>query len=287
MLPIAGYLASPSRYSLFSTLVGEGGLDVELDVAYGREPRQRLDIYRARAATEAGPVALLIYGGAWRRGCRSCYGFVGAALAAQGIPTAVADYRLFPDVRWPAFQEDAASAFRFVRRQLADGGRRPAVVVGHSAGAHIAALLASDRRWLGDELPDALVGISGPYDFEPTHWPTTRDIFATAYTINEPRPVAHVGPHVPPALLLHGAADGVVEPASTLVLARAWRAAGRPVETVVLAGVDHRGTIRAFARPFRRRVPVLERTIRFLSGIAALRFDANPVRAADAAERQH
>lgn len=271
MLPIAGYLASPSRYSLFSTLVGDGGLEVELGVAYGREPRQKLDIYRARgrSATATGPVALFLYGGTWRRGCRSCYGFVGAALAARGIPTAVADYRLFPDVQWPAFQEDAAAAFRFVRRELADGERRPAAVIGHSAGAHIAALLATDRRWLGDGLPDALVGISGPYDFEPTHWPTTRDIFATAGYINEPRPVAHVGPHVPPALLLHGAADGVVEPANTAALVRAWQSAGRPVETEAFAGLDHRGTISAFARPFRRRAPVLERTVRFLSGLPA------------------
>lgn len=278
MLPIAGFMAAPTRYSLFSTLVGEGGLDIALAVPYGPAARQRLDVYRPRArgaVAAALPVALFIYGGAWRRGSRSCYGFVGAALASHGIATAVADYRLFPEVRWPAFQEDAARAFAWARRELGADGRRPVAVIGHSAGAHIAALLATDRRWLGDRPPDAFVGIAGPYDFEPTHWPTTRDIFATAAAINEPRPVAHVGPHVPPALIVHGLADRVVEPANSEALARAWREAGRPVDTLLVDGADHRATIQAFARPFRRRTPILAPIMRFLAGIAMMqRLDA-------------
>jgi acetyl esterase/lipase len=291
MLPIAGFLAAPSRYSLFSTLVGEGGLAVHLGIAYGPEARHRLDVYAPReasgravggagrsVASEANPVALFLYGGAWRRGCRSCYGFVGAALAAHGIATAVADYRLVPAVRWPAFQEDAALAFAWTRRVLGENGRRPVAVVGHSAGAHIAALLAADRRWLGRDLPDALVGISGPYDFEPTHWPTTRDIFSTAGAINEPRPVAHVAPHVPPALLIHGSADRVVEPENTHALERAWQAAGRPVERLILDGADHRATVAAFARPYRRRVPLLPVVVAFLHGLADVK---SPVRAAE------
>lgn len=277
MLPMAGFIDRPSRYSLFSTLVGEGGLSVRLGIEFGPLPRHRLDIYAPRRPPTGSndmPVALFLYGGTWRRGCRSCYGFVGAALAARGIATAVADYRLFPEVRWPAFQEDAALAFRQVRRELGDAGRRPVAVIGHSAGAHIAALLATDPRWLGADLPDALVAISGPYDFEPTHWPTTREVFATARSINEPRPTAHVGPHVPPALLIHGADDTVVEARNVAALAQAWRRHGRPVETRILPGVDHRGTITAFARPFRRRAPVLDLTVAFLAGLRPMHVTA-------------
>ena len=268
MLPISGFLASPSRYSLFSTIVGEGGLSVSLKQAYGAEPRQRLDVYAPAPGRRATPAAaLFLYGGSWRRGSRSCYGFVGAALAAQGIATAVADYRLFPDVRWPAFQEDAAAAFTWVHRHIAFGGARPVVVIGHSAGAHMAALLASDRRWLGAIRPDGLVGISGPYNFEPTHWPTTRHIFATAATINEPRPIAHVGPGLPPALFMHGGADGAVDPANSLAMARAWQTAGGTAEVEIFRGLDHRQPITAFARPLRRTAPVLARTCAFVEAV--------------------
>jgi acetyl esterase/lipase len=269
MLPISGFLAEPSRYSLVSTLLGEGRLDIRLAQAYGPDARHRLDLYRPNPMhPETVAAALFVHGGSWRHGSRACYGFVGAALAAHGIPTAVADYRLFPEVRWPAFQEDVALAFRWLRRDLRRNGPRPVILIGHSAGAHIAALLATDPQWLGNARPAGLVGLSGPYTFEPTHWRTTRDIFATARTINEPRPIAHVGPHVPPALLIHGGDDAVVEPASTIELARAWSGAGRPVSAEILPRHDHRRVVKAFARPYRYRSPLLAKVVAFVREIA-------------------
>lgn len=268
MLPISGFLADPSRYALVSTLLGEGRLDVRLGQAYGAHRRNRLDLYRPRdPQDETAAAALFVHGGSWRDGSRACYGFVGAALASHGIPAAIADYRLFPEVRWPAFQEDIAQAFHWLRDHLGDGRARPVVLIGHSAGAHIAALLAADQRWLGDARPAGFVGLSGPYTFEPTHWRTTRDIFATARTINEPRPIAHVGPHVPPALLLHGEADPVVDPASTIEMARAWAAAGAPVSCEILRDHDHRRLVKAFARPYRYRSPMLGRIVEFIRSL--------------------
>ena len=269
MLPLRSFTSNPSRFSAFSTLVGEGGLDVHFDLAYGAGPRHRLDVYRSGQDTGSGPVALFLYGGSWRGGSRSCYGFVGAALAARGIPTAVADYRLYPEVRWPDFQGDAALAFRWVRRELGGEGRRPAVVIGHSAGAHMAALLALDRRWLGDARPAALVGISGPYAFQPTTWPTTAEIFATATDADEPRPIAYAGIHAPPTLLLHGAQDDTVKPHNATDLAAALRAAGVAVTLEMLEGADHKALVTGFARPFRSRTPVLERAIAFLRDLDA------------------
>jgi len=268
MLPISRFLADPSRYSLVSTLLGEGRLDVRLGHAYGFHPRHRLDLYRPRDPHDgSAAAALFVHGGSWRHGSRACYGFVGAALASHGIPTAIADYRLFPEVRWPAFQEDIAHAFHWLRKHLGGQHPRPIVLIGHSAGAHIAALLAADLRWLGDARPAGFVGLSGPYTFEPTHWRTTRDIFATASTINEPRPVAHVGPHVPPALLLHGEADPVVDPASTIEMAKAWAGAGAPVTCEILSNHDHRRLVKAFARPYRYRSPMLGRVVEFIKGL--------------------
>jgi acetyl esterase/lipase len=89
-------------------------------LAYGRQPRQKLDVYKPRHAAKA-PVLVFFYGGSWQGGSRELYPFVGASLAAQGIVTVVPDYSIFPPARFPMFVEDAARAVR-----LARGGNRPA-----------------------------------------------------------------------------------------------------------------------------------------------------------------
>ena len=264
MLPLQSYTSNPSRYSAFSMLVGESGLSIDFDVAYDVNPRQRLDIYRRTDDPSRGPVALFLYGGSWRHGCRSCYGFVGAALASQGIPTAVADYRLFPEVTWPAFQEDAALAFRWVAKHLALNGRRPVILIGHSAGAHLAAHLALDRRWIGGLPVGGLVGLAGPYTFDPKAWASTSDIFAPAGISEILRPIALVNRQAPPTLLLHGARDDVVDPTVTKLFAGALQAAGTAVTAEILPGVGHRDLIVDFSWPFRRRAPVLARTVDFI-----------------------
>lgn len=270
MLPLESFTSNPSRYSALSMLVGDGGVDVSYGISYGAHPRQKLDVYRPRRLDERErPVALFLYGGSWKGGSRSCYGFVGAALAARGIATAVADYRLYPEVRWPVFQEDAAEAFRWTRTTLGANGQRSVIVVGHSAGAHMAAMLACDRRWLGSDRPAALVGLAGPYAFDPTTWPTTRDIFRTVAHRDEARPVAFAGSTAPPALLIHGAADDTVKPHNTEELATAFYAAGARAETVLLDGIGHKGLIFGFARPLRRRVPVLDTIVAFVRTISS------------------
>jgi len=266
MLPLATFLKRPSRYSALSLLVGEGGISVSLDRSYGEHPRHRVDVYRPNKDI-GGPVALFLYGGSWQGGCRSCYGFVGAALARRGITTAIADYRLYPEVRWPQFQEDAATAWSWVRRELVGTSARPAVVIGHSAGAHMASLLALDRRWHGEAGPDALVGLSGPYTFSPTAWPSTRDIFVTARSADEPRPVTYVKPGAPRTLLLHGAEDGTVKPENSIGLAAALRAHGNAVTHHLLDGIGHAGVITAIARPLRWRAPVLDLVAGFINAL--------------------
>lgn len=285
MLPLDTFLSAPSRFSLMSMLVGEGGLDVTLGLAYGAHPRQRMDLYVDPRRPGSGPVALFLYGGGWRTGCRGCYGYVGAALAARGIPTAIADYRLFPEVRWPAFQEDAAAAFHRAHAILGAGGNRPVAVIGHSAGAHMAALLALDRRWLDGVRPAAFVGLSGPYGFYPTQWPTTREIFAPAPDADAPRPLAHATSIAPPALLLHGSEDEVVLPHNSAELAGALQAAGSDARLMTLDGAGHKGTILGFARPLRTKFPVLDPIVRFLHGLQTARSATAATPAASASRR--
>ena len=131
---------------LFNLIGSEPGVRVRQGIAYGPLPRQMLDVYLPPAACEKPAVALYFYGGGWRSGERGIYRFLGTALAARGITTVVADYRLFPQATFPDFMVDAARAYRWVTDHLNDGasGPRPVVLIGHSAGAHIGALLALD-----------------------------------------------------------------------------------------------------------------------------------------------
>src|SRR5450432_2973104 len=80
------------------------------DLTYGPLPRQKLDIYTPTAAPPAAgwPVVVFFYGGSWNSGERAEYKFVGEALASRGVLTLVADYRLYPEVRYPGFLEDSA-----------------------------------------------------------------------------------------------------------------------------------------------------------------------------------
>src|SRR5438552_8211470 len=107
-------------------------------IAYGEEARQKLDVYRPRSAAPRGGFPLVVFfpGGTWRSGERADYRFVGEALAANGIVAAVADYRLAPAVRYPAFLEDCARAVAWMRREATRFGGDPGrlFVMGHSAG---------------------------------------------------------------------------------------------------------------------------------------------------------
>ena len=156
-------------------------------LAYGEGPRQKLDVYKPRHAAKA-PVVAFFYGGSWQGGSRGLYPLVGASLAAQGVVTVVPDYSIFPLARFPTFVEDAARAVRFARTSAARWGGDPSrlVLMGHSAGAYIAAMLSFDPQWLEQVGLNSqtdlagFIGLAGPYDFLPIESRTLRTIFGGA-----------------------------------------------------------------------------------------------------------
>lgn len=258
-----------SLTSVLSNLVSEGGLNIERGVGYGRHPRQSLDIYRAGGESKTSPIVLFYYGGGWTSGDRSTYAFVGSALAANGATTIVADYRLFPEVRYPVFNEDAALAYAWVHAKIAGNGKRPIILMGHSAGAHIASLVTFDtryRRTVASDYPApaGLIGLSGPYGFDPTTWNSTKAIFATASSADEARPVVLARNGGPPTLLIHGADDTVVEPIAAEMMQQALRKAHTPVIKRIYPGIGHAGLIMTFAQPLRWRAPLLEDVLNFV-----------------------
>jgi acetyl esterase/lipase len=250
----------PARRGPFERLAG---------IAYGRDARQTLDLYRPAGVRDA-PVVVFWYGGAWVKGRKEDYRFVGAALAAAGCVALLPDYRLYPAARFPAFIEDGARATAWAIRHAREHGGDPGRVflAGHSAGAHLAAMLAVQPRWLGQAGADpaavrGLIGLSGPYALQP-NTPTLNAIFAPPFTAADWRPAEAVKPGAPRSLLLHGAADDIVWPSQSESFAAALRAAGVPVELEIYPRRGHADTVAALSAPARARAPVLAAIQRFV-----------------------
>jgi acetyl esterase/lipase len=250
------------------------------DIAYGAEPRQKLDVYVPDAAPgepsgTGRPVVIFWYGGSWDSGDRSSYRFVGAALAEQGFVTVLPDYRIYPGVKFPVFLEDAASAVAWVQKHATELGGNPhhIVLMGHSAGAHMAAFLALNREFLAKHgaRPDdiaGLVGLSGPYILAP-NTRVLHTIFGKPYTEADWQPARFVSSGAPPTFLAHGLSDTLVSVKQTEVLRDKLRANHVRVETELYPGVNHADTVAALSVPARGRAPVLEQATKFIRSVTS------------------
>ena len=174
-----------SPASLVNALTSGAGSRVTADLAYAPGPRHGLDVYVP--VKSYGPVTVVVffYGGGWTSGDKATYRFLGRTLAADGVLVVIPDYRVYPAVGFPAFLQDAALAVSWAERNAArfGGDPRRLFLMGHSAGAYIAAMLALDPIWLRgvgiDQRRDlaGVIGIAGPYDFLPLDSDTLKAIF--------------------------------------------------------------------------------------------------------------
>ena len=253
---------------------------------YGDQPRQKLDVYLPpqlvadkAVAADGAPLVLFFYGGSWSSGNRADYRFVGEALASRGIVTLVADYRLSPDVRYPVFLQDSALAMRWAVDNAQKYGANPSriFVMGHSAGAYNAAMLALDKRWLGAVglSPARLagwIGLAGPYDFMPIGDRLMQVAFEWPNTTPDSQPLFHASSASPPALLLAPEHDSVVNSQrSTVGMAQRLKSSSVRVESELYDTVSHVTIVAALAAVFRSRAPVLERVTAFVQANQAKR----------------
>jgi acetyl esterase/lipase len=235
------------------------------DIPYGKDPVQKLDVYLP-SAQPYDTVIVYLYGGRWRHGDKKTYGgFMGRTLARMGYTVVMPNYRLYPAVTFPAFIEDAAAAVQWVEREHHP---RRIILMGHSAGAHIAAVLALDDRYfkaLGAPHPRiaGFIGLAGVYN--PRAW-GGNVAFGTAKP-ERWNPLDLVTPAAPPMLLIHGRLDRTVAPSQTTQLASAVAAAGGRAEVHMYPIMDHFSILLPFFRPFRYYTP-LRRYIRdFIAGL--------------------
>ena len=244
-------------------------------MSYGAGARRKLDLYGPREKNQSPlPVVVFFYGGAWNSGSRSHYGFAARALAAMGYLVVVPDYRLVPEIEYPAFLKDCAAAVAWVSDHIAEYGGDPGriVLAGHSAGAYNAACLALDPRWLGPALRTSIVGmigLSGPYDFYPFDGPISQRVFGQANNPRQTQPINHVGSDAAPMLLITGGRDRLVLPRNSVNLSAALERAGVPERLRLYPRLGHAGTLFCLSLPLRWRAPVLQDCRAFLADVTS------------------
>ena len=273
---LAGSLVACSPVTALNALAPSSTHTRTAGVAYGPGPRQQLDVYQpARAAPRGGwPVVVFFYGGSWNSGQRGDFAFVGEALASRGILTLVADYRLYPEVRYPDFLRDNAAALAWGLSHAEGLGGNPqrVFVMGHSAGAYNAAMLALDARWLQPtgHTPRELagfIGLAGPYDFLPM---TNRDAQPVFFHPDYPpgtQPLEHASKAAPRSFLGAAKDDTLVNPQrNTQGLATRLHGLKVPVTVKFYDRVGHATLIAAFGTPLRWLAPVLDDVSAFVNG---------------------
>lgn len=241
------------------------------DLAYGDNPRQRMDLHApAEAGDRPWPMLVFFYGGGWDSGERRLYGWAAQALAARGFVVATPDYRLVPQAHFPAFIEDAAAATAKAGQIAGLYGADPARlgVIGHSAGAHLAMMIALDRRYMTAAGAPALIraaaGLAGPYDFLPFDVPASVNAFGRVPDPTLTQPVTFARADAPPLWLGHGVEDVVVHAEDTAILCDRMKAVGGRCEAKLYPGLNHADLIATFSPLFRSKAPVLDDVTTFL-----------------------
>ena len=269
---------SPLNLVNVTSLGGAG--ERRTGISFGPLPRHQLDVYRPSGPVppQGWPTVLFIYGGTWNRGERADYRFVGEALASEGLFTVIPDYRLYPEVRWPDFLYDGALALRWVidrghKEDSPDGlpiDSAKIYVMGHSAGAYNAAMLALDPRWLAPHglAPTKLagwIGLAGPYDFLPVTEPDAKPVFFHPNYPAGTQPIELATAGAPRTFLGAARNDPLVNTTrSTVGLGTKLQALGVPTIVQVYDRVDHFTLIGSLARPLRWMAPVLKDVSRFV-----------------------
>ena len=243
-------LGGCSVFDVANMAAPDDGYTEYRDIAYGDLPRQRMDLYLPDASHRNNATLVYFFGGGWRNGSRTQYRFIGRRLAAQGYTVVLPDYRLYPDVTFPDFVADGARAVAALQGPVSReyGISGPVFLMGHSAGAHIAMLLALDERYLADAGFSAdglagVIGVSGPYDFRPFSSAFMFDVFPGEAAAFASQPVNYVDADDPPVLLLHGDDDKKVWTRNSKRLHARLLDEGVDSTLVLYPGIGHAGIL--------------------------------------------
>ncbi|MDP1568740.1 MAG: alpha/beta hydrolase [Vicinamibacterales bacterium] len=223
---------------------------VMLDIPYVQgslSPNQTLDLYLPDTPTRF-PVVVVVFGGGLRQGDKKEEAAIGRRLAADGLGAVVINYRLSPGVEHPAHVQDLAAAIAWTKRTIGEHGGDPdrTFVLGWSAGAYLAALVALDGQYLSAHqlTPAALRGvvpISGFHHVERVAPDRPKDTWgADPSTWPKASSAAYARKDAPPFLLLYADGDAPDRKQESRDLAAALTATGHTsVRTQEISGRNH------------------------------------------------
>src|SRR5450830_1570386 len=261
-----------SPVKTLNAIIPSDGYTLEQGIAYGALPRQKLDVYIPKNKNSvAKPIVVFFYGGSWDSGDRADYKFVAEALTSKGFVVVIPDYRVYPEVLFPEFVFDAAKSAKWAKdnAEKYSGDHNKIFLAGHSAGAHIAAMLTLDSQYLAsvDLKPkdfSGMIGLAGPYDFLPVKTDRLRTILGPEDQRWKSQPINFVKGDNPPMLLMVGLKDDTVWPRNTFNLAAKIKAAGGPVEVLQYPNYSHIEMVAKLAKPFRKKDDLLDAMAHFI-----------------------
>jgi len=259
---------------LLNATVSHDGYQKTLNHAYGESLRQTLDIYIPETIISNGDVVVFFYGGRWQDGSKKDYAFVADAYTSKGIITVIADYRIYPGVDWRDFIRDGEKAYQWVFKNINQFGGDPKriFIMGHSAGAHISAMVAvnavqienQENESINQNRPCGLMGLAGPYDFLPISDIDVKRVFASAENLENTQPINFVTQDTPAMLLMHGLADTTVKPGNTTRMATRVKSVNGRVQVKLYEKVDHIDILISLSSTFRDYSPALNDSVDFI-----------------------
>jgi acetyl esterase/lipase len=280
-----------SRVMLAAVLAGgapaaaahaQGG-SVELDLPYADGgDQQKLDLYLPKQNDFT--TIIFTYGGGWQTGGRKSVTPIGEQLQSLGFGCALLSHRLGPKEKFPAQAEDLAAGFAWAKQNIAAkrGNPKRLVLMGHSSGAHLSLLLATDPQYLAKHKLSpadiaAVVGLSTPVDLEPRQdkrgFGDTlmagkgADVFSRDVAVlKAASPIQHVSKDLPPTLLVVGEKDFPMLERDAQAFAEKAKKVDREVVTFVGKGCDHMGVVRSLLED---RSPIREQVLSFLKKLGA------------------
>jgi acetyl esterase/lipase len=248
------------------------GLPVTL--SYGSSERQRVDVYQAGRRK---PLVIFFYGGSWNSGSRTDYRFVARAFNDLGYSVAIPDYRLTPEALYPDFLKDSAQAISLLINRAEEFGADPqrVILVGHSAGAYNAMMVALDQRWLSPEDRQRIrgvIGLASPVNFLPIQLPAARLAFHWPNTPRDSQPIEHVSSSSPPILFINANNDPLVDPRiNSIAMAEKLRDANVYVEVENFDGplgmINHARLVATLSPTFQFLSPTLDKSRVFIERV--------------------